>query len=514
MCNHKILCIDHSMENLLICWIGATDLKASEAEEEQGLGPIANAVIEQEYKEIALLNDYPRERAEQYVEWLQKKTASPISLRHTKLKDPTDFEEIYKAAIGHIQSKQQEYGNDIPLTFHISPGTPQMSAVWIILSASKYHSKLIKSSREQGVQTANLPFDIAADYIPDLLRQRDKELEKLAAGIPSEAQEFKDIIHRSKEMQRVIHKAQRVAIRSIPVLIEGESGTGKELLARAIHQASPRKNNPFIAVNCGAISPELIESELFGHKKGAFTGATENRAGHFESASGGTLFLDEIGELPLLAQVKLLRVLQEGEVTRLGTSTPKKIDTRIIAATNKSLLEMISDTGFREDLFYRLAVAILKLPPLRKREGDVSLLIDKLLEVVNRENIGDPAYEHKEISAGAKNLMLRHSWPGNVRELLNTLHRAAVWSIGSTITEEDMKEAILERPKAKMAGDGVLDKEIEAGVDLQKILSDVAVHYLKLSMKVAHNNKTKAAELLGISNYQTLTNWLKKYGLE
>lgn len=373
------------MKKLLICWIGATDLKSCESGEENGPGPIANAVTAEDYKEIALINDYQKDRAERYVEWLKDKTTSPISLRCVKLNDPTDFEGIYKAASELILDKQKEHGKDIPLTFHLSPGTSQMSAVWIILSASKFRAELIKSSREHGVQTANLPFEISADYIPDLLRQRDKELEKLASGVPSEAQEFKDIIHRSNEMQRVIHKAQRVAIRSIPVLIEGESGTGKELLARAIHIASPRKNKPFLAINCGAISPELIESELFGHKKGAFTGATNTRLGHFESANGGTLFLDEISDLPLLAQVKLLRVMQEKEITRIGTSNPIAIDTRIIVATNKSLLEMTTEGTFREDLFYRLAVAIIKLPPLRKREGDIGLLVDSLLKVVNKE---------------------------------------------------------------------------------------------------------------------------------
>lgn len=502
------------MKRLLICWVGATDLKSCENDGEYGLGPIANAVIANDYNEIALINDYPKGRAEQYVEWLKGKTKSPISLQHVKLKDPTDFEGIYKAASDHILAKQKEYGKNIPLTFHLSPGTPQMSAVWIILSASKFQAELIKSSREQGVQRANLPFEIAADYIPDLLKQRDKELEKLAAGVPSEAQEFKDIIHRSKEMQRVIHMAQRVAIRSIPVLIEGESGTGKELLARAIHMASPRKNKPFVAVNCGAISPELIESELFGHEKGAFTGAAATRTGHFESANGGTLFLDEIGELPLLAQVKLLRVLQEKEVTRLGTSKPAKIDTRIIAATNRSLLEMTTEDTFREDLFYRLAVAIIKLPPLRIREGDISLLVDSLLNVVNKENENDPAYEHKNFSAGAKNLMLQHSWPGNVRELLNTLHRAAVWSVGPTITEEDMSEAILQRPSNTKTSDEVLLEDIGNGVNLQDIMSKVQVHYLKLAMKTTNNNKKKSADLLGIPHYQTLANWLKKYGLE
>lgn len=497
-----------------MCWIGAADLNSCESEGKQGLGPIANAAIAKEYKEIALINDYPKDRAERYIEWLGERTNSPISLQYVKLKDPTDFEGIYKAASDFILAKQKEHGKDIPLTFHLSPGTSQMSAVWIILSASKFRAELIKSSKERGVQTANLPFEIAADYIPDLLKQRDKELEKLAAGITSEAQEFKDIIHRSQEMQRVIHMGQRVAIRSIPVLIEGESGTGKELLARAIHMASPRKGKPFVAVNCGAISPELIESELFGHKKGAFTGASETRVGHFESASGGTLFLDEIGELPLLAQVKLLRVLQEKEITKLGTSAPVKIDTRIIAATNKSLLGMITEGSFREDLFYRLAVAILKLPPLRDRKGDVSLLIDNLLDVVNKENESDPAYEHKKISAGAKNIMLQHSWPGNVRELLNTLHRAAVWSIGPTITEEDMGEAILQRPSNTTPNGTVLLENIDNGVNLLDILSKVKVHYLKLALKTTNNNKKRSADLLGITHYQTLANWLKKYGLE
>lgn len=502
------------MKKILLCWIGKADLDAVENEGKYGLGPIANAVVGDEYDEVALICDYPISKGEKYVHWLSGKASTPITLHKVELGDPTDFEAIYKEAVSHIEAKIQEYGKDARLTFHLSPGTSQMSAVWIILSASRFRAELIKSSKEKGVQVVNLPFEIAADYIPDLLKQRDKELEKLAAGVPTGIKDFRNILHRSKEMQRVIHRAQRVAIRSIPVLIEGESGTGKELLARAIHQASPRKEKPFVAVNCGAISPELIESELFGHKKGAFTGADSTREGHFEAAKGGTLFLDEIGELPRIAQVKLLRVLQEKEVVRLGTSTPIPIDVRIIAATNRSLLDEIVEGQFREDLFYRLAVAVLKLPPLREREGDLSLLTDKLLEIVNRENEHDPAYEHKNISASARNLILQHAWPGNVRELLNTLHRAAVWSIGPTITEEDMEEAILPQPKRKSNENKLLLSNLDERIDLQGIISDVATHYLKLAMKTTGSNKSKAAKLLGISNYQTLTNWLKKYGLE
>ncbi|MDI6748538.1 MAG: sigma-54 factor interaction domain-containing protein, partial [Rhodocyclaceae bacterium] len=181
--------------------------------------------------------------------------------------------------------------------------------------------------------TASVPFDISADFIPDLLRKSDQTLERLAAGLPAAAPEFNDIIHRSEVMQRVIINARRIAPRSIPVLIEGESGTGKELFARAIHAASPRKGKPFVAINCGAIPSELVESELFGHEKGAFTGATATRIGHFEAAHTGTLFLDEIGELPKSMQVKLLRALQEGEVKRIGATSSRQVDIRIIAAT-------------------------------------------------------------------------------------------------------------------------------------------------------------------------------------
>ena len=198
--------------------------------------------------------------------------------------------------------------------------------------------------------------------------------------MPDEAPEFNDIIHRSEVMQRVILKARRIAPRSIPVLIEGESGTGKELFARAIHDASPRKEKPFVAINCGAIPAELVESELFGHEKGAFTGANTARAGHFEAAHQGTIFLDEIGELPKGMQVKLLRTVQEGEVKRIGATQARKVDIRIIAATNRNLIDEVAAGNFREDLFYRLAVAVIKLPPLRERAGDVSLLIDHFLD--------------------------------------------------------------------------------------------------------------------------------------
>jgi transcriptional regulator with GAF, ATPase, and Fis domain len=305
-----------------------------------------------------------------------------------------------------------------------------------------------------------------------------------------------------------------VAVRSIPVLIEGESGTGKELLARAIHFASPRSQKPIVTVNCGAIPSELVESEFFGHKRGAFTGAIADRAGHFERANGGTLFLDEIGELSKSVQVKLLRALQEGEVTRVGETEARKVSVRVIAATNRNLVDEVKLGAFREDLFYRLAVAVIRLPPLREREGDVSLLIDALLKQVNERARDEPGFREKRLSPGARNLLLHHSWPGNVRELLNTLQRAAVWSDEAMIGVDAARAALLAGPAGPVGSDEILHRPIDQGIDLEEILHDVARHYLSRAMEASQGNRTQAAKLVGLASYQTLTNWMKKYELE
>jgi len=500
-------------DHILFCWLGMTDLKAASGAEDVGLGPVAQAVAHGSYKEVVLLNNWERAKAENYTAWLQGKTSSHLTLQHVTLSGPTDFGEIFQAASTAISEKILEHGLETELVFHLSPGTPAMAAVWILLAKTRFPAELIESSREHGVRTASVPFDISADFIPDLFRKPDRTLERLAAGLPAAAPEFGDIIHRSETMQGVILRARRIAPRSIPVLIEGESGTGKELFARAIHDAGPRRDKPFVAINCGAIPAELVESELFGHEKGAFTGANAARIGHFEAAHQGTIFLDEIGELPKEMQVKLLRTVQEGEVQRLGATTARKVDIRIIAATNRNLIEEVAAGTFREDLFYRLAVAVIKLPPLRERSGDVSLLIDQFLARINRESIDEPGHRHKKISAAARNILLRHSWPGNIRELQNTLTRAAVWSADEEIDEIDIREALLPVAAAK-GSDIILNQPLEPAIDLPAIMKTVAVHYLERGLAQAHGNKTKAAQLLGLPSYQTLTNWLKRYGME
>ena len=519
---HKIICI-HIINlvvinimnmKLLCCWLGTTDLQAAAGKSEVGLGPVAQAIVTRDYDEVILLSNWDEGAGEYYAKWLGQLDPLRIDVRRVSLTGPTEFGEIYQQATEAITAKLSEHGKGALLTFHLSPGTPAMAAVWILLAKTKFPAELIESSRDHGVRTTSIPFDIAADFIPELFTGPDATLQRLAAGLDPAAPEFADIIHRSEEMQRVVLRARRVAPRSIPVLVEGESGTGKELFARAIHGASPRHDKPFVAINCGAIPAELVESELFGHEKGAFTGADKQRRGHFETADQGTIFLDEIGELPKNMQVKLLRTLQEGEVQPIGSSMPRRVDVRIIAATNRNLLKETASGAFREDLFYRLAVGVLKIPPLRERTGDISLLIDHFLGKINRESQSEPGYEHKQISASARNLMHAHPWPGNIRELQNTLTRAAIWAVGEEISADDIREALLPPPETDKNEVKILNRPLDNGIDLPEIIKTVAVHYLERGLVANNGIKTKTAEQLGLSSYQTLTNWLRKYGVE
>lgn len=498
------------MGKVLATWIGNTDIRAAEGDEASRPGPIASAVAASPFDEILLLSDHTNDRTKRFVAWLKTGCTTPIHVNAVRLSGPTRFGEIHAACVDAVEAARTRHGPDTGFTFHLSPGTPAMAAVWILLAKTRYPAELIESSRDHGVQTVSVPFDISAEYLPDLLREPDRRLEQLSAGLPPTAPEFADIIHRSPAMKRLVARARLVAPRTVPVLIEGESGTGKELLARAIHRTSPRSDKPFIAINCGAIPPELVESELFGHEKGAFTGADRQRIGQFEAAAGGTLFLDEVGELPQKAQVKLLRVLQEGEILRVGSTRPTRIDVRIIAATNRNLVDEVGAGRFREDLFYRIAVAVLKVPPLRERSGDIGALVDHSVGKLNQEDATGSSGS-KKLSVGARNLLLAHPWPGNVRELHNTLLRAWIWTPARVIDEEDIAESLSVLPRASGTTDAVLNRPLGEGLRLPDLLSAVARHYLERALRAAHGNKTKAAQLVGLASYQTLTNWLKRY---
>lgn len=318
------------------------------------------------------------------------------------------------------------------------------------------------------------------------------------------------LVFESSEMKTLLKRAKHVAILDWPVLIQGESGTGKDVLARLIHEASPRREQPFICVNCGAIPENLVEAELFGHEKGAFTGAVVTRKGYIAEADRGTLFLDEVGELPPSTQVKLLRVIQEHEVTAVGAVHPRKVDFRILAATNRDLLHEVYQSRFRNDLFHRLAVAVFNIPPLRKRLEDLDGLISLIMDDINHELSKHPGFNKKKrLSDGAMELIRLHSWPGNIRELRNTLFRAMLWCEDSVLKARDIEESlfpILQNPQT-----GILMRDFGPDFKLTDLLSQVADYYFNKSLHESGGNKSLATRLLGLPNATTFSNWSKKY---
>ena len=496
--------------NLLCAWIGVADLAASRSGEAEA-GPISAALAEGRFGAALLLADWPEADIALFKAWLMERAPKvDLTIVRAPLTQPNAFGEIYRAVIAAVDARVGAPRRPTRLTFYLSPGTPAMASIWLILSKTRYDAELIESSRDQ-INIVDAPFDLAAELLPDLLRNADRRLGAASAEKPTGDTRFGDILYRSEQMARVVALARKAALRRVPILIEGESGTGKELLARAIHSEGLRPDGPLIVLNCGAIPRELVESQLFGHRKGAFTGAIADHVGVFEAADRGTLFLDEIGELPLEAQVKLLRVVQESEVVRVGDTKPRAIEVRIIAATNRNLFSEVKARRFREDLFYRLAVLMLKLPALRQREGDVGHLIDSLLERVNAEMTGEPDFAPKTLSAGARNRLLAHDWPGNVRELQNTLRRLCVWTDGATIRTADIDVAMLPEYSEAQIAPSALDRPIGDGFSLEAVLDEVAKHYIVRATGEAGGNKSKAARLVGFSSYQRFENWQRKY---
>ena len=305
----------------------------------------------------------------------------------------------------------------------------------------------------------------------------------------------------ASSLRAVLDDLARVAATEATVLLLGESGTGKELAARAIHALSRRKDAPLVVVNCAALPETLVESELFGHRRGAFTGATEERVGKFEAAHGGTIFLDEVAELPLGAQARLLRVLQEGEVDKVGASTPVKVDVRVVAATRADLESRVKEGSFREDLWYRLNVVPLRLPPLRERAGDVPVLVEFFLAKAARKH----GRAIPTVSPEALDRLERHDWPGNVRELENLVERLVVLGRSDRIEAADLPETVRrETPRfggarIEIGPDGIVLEELEKGL-------------LEEALRRHAGNQSAAARFLGISR-QTLIYRMRKFGL-
>ncbi|TYO98656.1 two component Fis family sigma54 specific transcriptional regulator [Geothermobacter ehrlichii] len=393
----------------------------------------------------------------------------------------------------------------------------------IIMTAETSMKNAIEAMKKGAYDYLPKPFDL--DEVDALILKASKanQVREQVCLLKEELREHyqldRNIIGNSPPMQKLFKILGRVAPSDATVLITGESGTGKELVARAIHFNSPRLGKPFIAINCAAIPRELLESELFGHEKGAFTGASERKAGKFEQAHGGTLFLDEIGDMPLELQAKLLRVLQEKEITRTGGSRTIAVDVRIIAATNQNLQEKVREKSFREDLFYRLNVVPVALPPLRERREDIPLLVDFFLEKAREELQVDTRSCSKE----AIGLLQRHDWPGNVRELENAIMRAALLSPDPVLSPADFPDLQGGAERREESLEDLIGSKLRQSLDPVNIfeldnLYELVLHQmerplLRIVLEKTRGNQVKAAEILGI-NRNTLRKKLQVLGLK
>ncbi|MDQ6988698.1 MAG: sigma-54 dependent transcriptional regulator [Mariprofundaceae bacterium] len=389
----------------------------------------------------------------------------------------------------------------------------------VMLTAETTFDHAVEAYRAGAMEYLPKPFDLdevrkLAERVKPKVKQTPRAVKKQQAkGL---------ILGKSQAMQQLFRMIAKVAASDMTVLITGESGTGKELVAQELHSQSPRKNKPFVAINTAAIPADLLEAELFGHEKGAFTGADKSREGHFEQADGGTLFLDEIGDMPLALQAKMLRVLETGQVQRVGSTMSKQVNVRLLAATHQFLPQKIKDGKFREDLYYRLNVIPVQIPPLRDRRDDIPALADALLQDAADElSIAAPI-----LLDDALGLLQRFEWRGNVRELKNVMRRLAVLTPGASITMQDVALALgsheSQEDKPEMLGEAVkrcitryfhqLGYADIHGLH-QHVLEQVEPALLHLVLEKAEGNQLKTAEMLGL-NRNTVRKMLKQYEIE
>lgn len=373
----------------------------------------------------------------------------------------------------------------------------------IVMTAFSTTQTTIEAMKFGAFDYVMKPFDLSkilslVDSAADVISETTKNKQEASTQDINLEEDIKaGIIGNSPAMQTVYKRIGQVASSDVTVLITGESGTGKELIARAVHTNSLRNQKPFIAVNCSAIPENLIESELFGHEKGAFTGANQQRIGYFEQCDSGTIFLDEIGDMPPAAQTKILRALQEGEILRVGGNEVIKVDVRIIAATNKSIEEMVKEGTFREDLYYRLNVVRIELPPLRERKEDIPLLINFVLKKLLNNNKAVA----ESVATDALGTLSEYAWPGNVRELENVIHRSAVLSQGDSILLKDLPPEILSSEGSPSLAVDIFEQvynhlDPSAGNILKRLESEM----IRVAMKQANEEVPKAAQALGISS--------------
>jgi len=397
-------------------------------------------------------------------------------------------------------------GNGLDLLKEVKGADP--NAAVIMMTAYTSTKSAIEAMKLGAYDYVSKPFDVEELKVVAQKALERAELADENVYLRRELEQkytFNNIIGKSPRMQAIFALVDRVARTGSTILIHGESGTGKELIARAIHFASPRAGRRFLSINCGALPENLLESELFGHERGAFTGAVREKKGLFQEADRGTLFLDEIGEMTPTMQVKLLRALQEKVVRKVGGTSEEAVDVRIIAATNQELEQRIATGEFREDLYYRINVIPIHLPPLRQRREDIPLLVDFFLEKYSRQMETPP----RQISVDAMKMLESYDWPGNVRELENLVERALALAHGETITTRDLPVHLL---TSRRSASEVIEIP-EEGLDLEAYLEQIRAQLMGEALERTGGVQTQAAELLGMS-FRSFRYYAKKAGLK
>jgi len=495
------------MNSILFGWMGWADLKASQDDGFQGNGPLGTTLLKGDFSSIVILVSRGfQEGCHPYKRWLDTLCQGKIDIQmhETNLEDPTNYKEIYTLAFKIISKSMASLKPKPQIFFQLSAGTPQMQVCWILIN-QEIKATLLQSTPEGVVKKVDFPFDITARMI-------EKKIDLVHPGGTA-------FVYCCDKMKKLVRQIDTLAPLSKPVLIEGESGTGKEELAQRLHQKGkyPAKEK-FIAINCGAIPQNLVESELFGHVKGAFTGADKDRKGKIELSHNGTLFLDEIGEMTLDAQTKLLRVIQTGEVLPLGAhpKDTRKVNFRLVTATNRHLLKEVTKGNFREDLYYRVGVLYVVSPPLRQRgKMEIQMLTRHFIEEFNKEFKTVSGYNEKEISPEAMALMCSHDWPGNIRELSNVIYRAAIWEpITPIISETALRDALFPHGEESVGKGHILNRlETRERVDLNAIIDEVKHHYVTQALTITNGVKGHAEKLLGLKR-NNLNSLLKKLDMD
>ena len=492
--------------NTLLTWLGKTDIDNMQQDQNAAISSIAIKNPKQ-FDKIVILSNAWDSHWDSYVKWLKLRMLrmgrpdQDISIVRVHIETPIDYFSISQVSQKWINKLSSESSE---LFINVTSGTPAMSTISILLGKAKSNTHFLQATPKNEIILADIPIDFKSEYNSSVSRAVTSK----AVSIPGSNKAFENIVAVSKSMKTVIAKAKKLAPLDLPILVLGETGTGKEVISNAIHSSSSRHKKEIKTVNCGALPESLADSVLFGHVKGAFTGAIKDHKGLFEQADGGTLFLDEVGELTPEIQVKLLRALQQGEITRVGDDKTIVVDIRVIAATHRNLMKMVEDGDFREDLFYRLALGVIELPALRERIEDIEPLVIDLGNEINEGAQGYLDYKGKNISEKGIKFIISQPWFGNVRELWNTLNRAFLLNDNEIISDNDIKSAMLIRNKTE--DEQEVHLALGQVVDLSLITENIEKKYISAALKATGDVRKNAAEMLTMGNHQNLKNKMIK----